>query len=237
MTKVRGFLEFAAGAAIGSLVGFIAGLSISPVVATILGALSTSLLVLLGFKESKDPTTAVSLAIRVLGFGLFCSISLISGILFRTYGVLSPPLTVQKQHLTVVQVFSPAEIDKILLLTNYGLQPSPADPASDPHINSQDDKPAADKKVEPNEKECKDKKANTDSEQSQPVTAALASGGLLRAGSARFCDAARREKFKTVDEYVKELRRWDTKLAVFIESIPPESQDQVARSLSKSICP
>ncbi len=235
MTKSRGFIEFAAGAAIGLLVGFIAGLSISPVVATILGALSTSLLVLLGFKESKDPITAVAHAIRVLGFGLFCSISLIAGVLFRTYGVLSPPLEAQKQHLA--KVFSPAEIDQILLLTNYGLRPSADHASSAPTIDSQDKKPVPDKKVVPDEREGKDKKPKADLEQSQSETAALASSGSLRAGSPQFCDAARREKFKTVDEYVKELRRWDTKLAGFIESIPPDSRDQVARSLSKSLCP
>jgi hypothetical protein len=238
MTKLRGFLEFAAGAAIGLLVGFIAGLSISPVVATILGALSTSLLILLGLKESKDPTTAVAHAIRVLGFGFFCSISLIAGILFRTYGVLSPPLVEQKRHLAEVNVFTPAEIDQILLLTNYGLQSVAAPASSSSSVSEvQDRKAAPDQKSAQSVKESLDKKANTNPGQVQPATAALASAGLLRAGSAEFCQAARRENFSSVGEYVDELRRWDARLAHFIESVPTESRDQVSKSLSKSLCP
>ncbi|MGO8719854.1 MAG: hypothetical protein ACLQMO_11640, partial [Acidobacteriaceae bacterium] len=92
MNKLHWILEFAAGAAIGLLVGLIAGLSISPVTQTVLGSLSAGLLILLGLKQSKESTQEAAHTIRILGFGLSCSIALILGVFLRTHSTLSPDL-------------------------------------------------------------------------------------------------------------------------------------------------
>jgi hypothetical protein len=232
MSKSRICLEFAAGVAIGLLVGLIAGLSISPVVGMILGALSTSLLILLGFKESKDATASIAHAIRVLGFGLSCSIALIAGILLRTHAVLSPSLSEQKSRLAVLSTFTPTEIQQILLLTNYGLQPPSTDSSTSPQSESPNKKPGQDEKSPLKDKE---KVLNVTSPQRQ--TATLASAGLLRSGSAEFCQSVRWDNSSSPSAYVAELRRWDPRLAHFIDSLPVDMQDQASKALSKSLCP
>ena len=234
---MRGFLEFTAGAAIGLLVGFIAGLSISPVVATILGTLSTGLLILLGFKEPRDGMASTAHSIRVLGFGLSCLVALITGILFRTHAVLSPPLAEQKSRLTAVNVFTPPEVEQILLLTNYGLQAPSSVPPPPALAGPEERKSGQDQQSMRSGEENKEKPTNFASAQPQPALASLASAGLLRAGPVEFCQSARRESFNSVGEYVTEVRRWDPKLAQFIESLPPVSRDQASRSLSRLLCP
>jgi hypothetical protein len=228
MSKLRELLELGAGAAIGLLVGLIAGLSISPVTSTILGALSTGLLVLLGFKESQETTYSASHAFRVLGFGLFCSLALIAGISLRTHQVLSPSLARQKQQLTDIGVFTPGEIDRILLSTNFGLAPSTAPDAKDspkPLVGERESRSSPSRTATSGETAAKDRPGD------------LASAGLLRAGSAQFCQMARREQFRDVHAYVTELKNIDPRLAHVIESAPVNDQDRLSKSLSEYLCP
>jgi hypothetical protein len=220
MTKLGGFIELGAGAALGLLVGLIAGLSISPVTSTVLGALSAGLLILLGFKESKDGVHSGNHGLRVLGFGVFCSISLVAGISLRTHQTLSPSLEKQRQSLSAAQVFTPGEIEQILLSTNFGIQPSPKTLTGGNGTQTGTNRPA---------------ESDQPGLKGQPGDLAIA--GYLRAGSADFCQLARREKFRDVHGYVAELNNIDPRLAHVIESAPESDRDRLSKSLSEYLCP
>lgn len=214
MVKPGELLEFLAGTAIGLLVGLIAGLSISPVTSTILGALATGLLLLLGFKDAKGSDNSQGHAARVFGFGLFCSIALVCGIGLRTHQVLSPSLEAQKERLTAVKIFTPDDIRIILLSTNFGLEPGRA---PDAHGEAMTPEHAQ--------------------SQSGAAPAHLAYAGLLRAGSPEFCQVARREQFRDVHAYLDALKSRDPKLARVIESVPENDREALSKSLSEYVCP
>jgi len=221
-------LEFSSGAAIGLLVGFMAGLSISPVTSTILGALATGLLVLLGFRTSKGPNDPDPHAWRVLGFGVFCSVALAIGIGARTHQWLSPSLKVQKQGLDAV--FSPADTNQILLSTNYGLRPAGTDTTNN---NKQTVTPGG---KDTETEHSKSEKPNSNP-QSQPVASAdLVSGTLLRAGRADYCQVGSWDRLQNVSAFVFELKKWDARLAHVIESAPENSRESMSKSLSQYLC-
>jgi len=228
MTRIREWLEFAAGSSIGLLVGLIAGLSISPVTSTILGALSTGLLILLGFKESKEGVQTERHMLRVLGFGLFCSVFLLVGINLRTRQVLSPPLEKQKQRLKDADIFTDADIEQILLSTNFGLKPATKPGTVEVHPLPDDGKKRpGDTQGEPSK--------TTDT--ARAGSADLAYAGILRAGSVEFCQTTRREQFKDVRAYLDAVRRRDNGLAHVIETVPKDYQDDLSKSLNAYICP
>lgn len=231
MVRPGGLLKFGAGGAIGLLVGLIAGLSVSPVTSTILGALSAGLLVLLGFKDSKGGDNSQGHALKVLGFGLFCSIALVLGISLRTHQVLSPSLETQKKRLMAVKVFTPDDISAILLSTNFGLVPIRKSDAEEGVKSVYNDKRNS---------------TNVHGEAKAPVntqpvsgvaSADLAYAGLLRAGSTEFCQIARREQFRDVRAYLDALKIKDPGLAHVIESVPESDRDALSYSLSEYICP
>jgi hypothetical protein len=222
-------LGFAAGSSIGLVVGLIAGLSISPVTSTILGALSASLLILLGLKRSKGSQGSQSQDVKVLGFGLFCSISLLVGIGLRTHQVLSPRLEAQKDRLASLKVFTPDEVSQILMATNFGLQrASPSDVEN------------AAKSGQAGQADSTDKTKNAgegDRPNLQAAKGEVQNAGLLRAGSVGFCQVGRRELFRDLGAYLDELRQIDPKLARVIETAPASCQDDLSKSLSKYLCP
>src|SRR5210317_265367 len=93
------------GIGIGLLLGIIIGLSASPVVKTILGALSGLLAAFLGLQESlfskqeedinKVNNRIYLNSIRAGSFGIATVIALLIGMYMRTHGVLS--ITIEKQ--------------------------------------------------------------------------------------------------------------------------------------------
>jgi len=223
------FLGLATGSAIGLVVGLIAGLSISPVTSTILGALSASLLILLGLKSSKGSQDSQNHDVRVLGFGLFCSISLLVGIGLRTHQILSPPIEAQKDRLTSLKVFTPDEVSQILMATNFGLQrASPSDVE-----NAAKSGPAGQSGSTDKAKNAKE----GDRPNLQAANGDVQNAGLLRAGSVGFCQVGRRELFRDLDAYLAELHQIDPKLARVIETAPANYQDDLSKSLSKYLCP
>ena len=86
----------------GVLVGALVGLSVSPVVGTILGGLAALLVAFLGLNEEKTPPGAAAdpaharraqgRSIRAGAFGLTCAVAVVLGIVIRTHGLLSVPV-------------------------------------------------------------------------------------------------------------------------------------------------
>jgi hypothetical protein len=96
------------------------GLSISPVVATVLAALGTSLLALLGLKDSSSGgAQAQANSLRVLGFGVFAVVCVSVGLTIRTHSWLSPSPASQRAVLKEAGL-SDGEIHRILLARELG---------------------------------------------------------------------------------------------------------------------
>jgi hypothetical protein len=186
------------------------------VTSTILGALSASLLILLGLKSSKGSQGSQNHDARVFGFGLFCSISLLVGISLRTHRMLAPPLEAQRDRLKSLEVFTPDEVSQILMATNFGLQ----------RTSAPDNENAAPKNAK-----------GKDLPNLRAANGDVENAGLLRSGSVEVCQIGRRELFRDLDAYLAELHRIDPKLAHLIEIAPASYQDDLSKSLSKYLCP
>jgi len=93
-----------AGVGLGLLVGLLVGLSSSPVVASIVGALAAGMITLLGYAPKTDsavtsPITPGS-AWRLGSFGLACALGVLTGIYTRANDLLSPSPKQQIVRLT-----------------------------------------------------------------------------------------------------------------------------------------
>jgi hypothetical protein len=87
-----------AGAGLGLLVGFLVGLSSSPVVAVVVGALSAAIVTLLGFvrpAKEGEPASSDGSVVRLGSFGLVCTLAILAGLYIRTHNFLSPTITQQ----------------------------------------------------------------------------------------------------------------------------------------------
>jgi hypothetical protein len=205
---------------VGILVGFIVGLSASPVTSTVLGAISAGLLVLLGLTSARDDDSILRNSITVAAFGLSCAAALLVGVYLRTHNVLAVSLTEQNRQL---QAIFPDQADRIriLLLENYGLSVQ----------TDQDKRDYA--------------KRKSDQATSQPehgariiaMTDERPGAGYLRNSIANNCDYSRRKQFTNVDEYVKFLRRNDSRFASMIEAQPTQYRDQFSQAISDYLCP
>ena len=112
-----------AGTGLGLLLGLLIGLSGSPVVATVVGALSAGLIALLGFtrKENTAPGKIQMSAssLRLGSFGFMCSVALVAALFVRTNDLLSPPIKTQVSRLTNAG-YSPADALRWVALKNVG---------------------------------------------------------------------------------------------------------------------
>ncbi len=113
---------------IGLLIGILLGLSASPVVGLVVGAVSALLASLTGLKVPKNNKELVNLVeinleqqkligIRAGFFGLTCVVGIFIGIFLRTHNILSPPeytLKQQFEELTSIG-FNPKEAREILV--------------------------------------------------------------------------------------------------------------------------
>lgn len=122
-------LHFAAGGAVGALLGFTMGMSASPVVGTVLAALGAGLLALLGLKREgeaeREASVCAASSWRILGFGILAVAATLLGVAIRTHGWLSPSLAEQHRALTEAG-FSDVEARQIL----WARENMPAEPAS-----------------------------------------------------------------------------------------------------------
>jgi hypothetical protein len=88
------FLQIVSGIAIGLLLGTLVGFSQSPVVATVVGALTGALALFLGFNSKSDSNGPAShnyreSAGRICGFGFACTLALVLSLYARTHDSLS----------------------------------------------------------------------------------------------------------------------------------------------------
>ena len=206
------WINFAAGAAIGTLLGLITGLSASAVVSTILGVLAAGLLALLGLNQNSqattDQTSVPHSVLRVFGFGTFCSVFLVTGILLRTHDVLAPSLTDQAHKLNKGNVLTGAEVHQVLLLKAFGLTAKP-------------------------------EKAGSALEPASNKTVAAATAGYLFASQSEICEVLRRDQYKDAKAYLEGLRAHGEEYASLANALArtsPTDQDELSAALSKLVC-
>jgi hypothetical protein len=92
------FGQLFAGVGLGLLVGVLVGLSSSPVVSVVVGALAAGMVTLLGFARSSkdgDSSYAEGSVIRLGGFGVACAAAVLLGLAIRTHNLLSPSIAKQ----------------------------------------------------------------------------------------------------------------------------------------------
>ena len=96
------FVNVLAGVALGTLLGLLVGLTNSPVVAIVVGALASGLLVLLGLGATKGEDAAATRANagRLCGFGFAAAAALLVGMGIRTHETLTPAPDLQVKRLT-----------------------------------------------------------------------------------------------------------------------------------------
>jgi len=106
-----------AGSGIGMVVGLIMGLAASPVVGTVLGALSAGLLALLGLAKDKLNVTD---SFRVAAFGISCVIAILLGITIRTHSWLSPDPSKEIERWTAAK-FTAEQARQVVLYERAGI--------------------------------------------------------------------------------------------------------------------
>jgi hypothetical protein len=92
------FGQLFAGVGLGLLVGVLVGLSSSPVVAVVVGALASGMVTLLGFvRSAKDgePSYSEGSVFRLGGFGVACAAAVLLGLSVRTHNWVSPSIAQQ----------------------------------------------------------------------------------------------------------------------------------------------
>jgi hypothetical protein len=87
-----------AGTGLGLLVGILVGLSSSPVVSVVVGALAAGMVTLLGFARSAtndQPSLTEGSVVRLGSFGVACTAAVIFGLFIRTHNWISPSIAEQ----------------------------------------------------------------------------------------------------------------------------------------------
>jgi hypothetical protein len=87
-----------AGTGLGLLVGVLVGLSSSPVVSVVVGALAAGMVTLLGFVRSAkedQPSYTEGSVVRLGSFGVACAGAVILGLFIRTHNWVSPSIAEQ----------------------------------------------------------------------------------------------------------------------------------------------
>jgi hypothetical protein len=87
-----------AGMGLGLLVGILVGLSSSPVVSVVVGAIAAGMVTLLGFTrpaKEGESSYAEGSTVRLGGFGVACAVAVLLGLFIRTHNWLSPSIADQ----------------------------------------------------------------------------------------------------------------------------------------------
>jgi hypothetical protein len=87
-----------AGVGLGLLVGMLVGLSSSPVVSVVVGALAAGIITLLGFvpsAKSSEPGSVEGSVVRLGSFGIVCTAAILAGLFIRTHNSFSPSIAQQ----------------------------------------------------------------------------------------------------------------------------------------------
>jgi hypothetical protein len=111
-----------AGTGLGLLVGILVGLSSSPVVAVVVGALAAGMVTLLGFaRPAKDGDTAYAegSVYRLGSFGVACAIAVLLGLYVRTHNWTSPSIADQVSEVQKAG-YSPDDARRWVAYKNVG---------------------------------------------------------------------------------------------------------------------
>ena len=116
-----------AGTGLGLLVGVLVGLSASPVVSALIGALAAGMVTLLGFTRTTkegDPPYAEGSVIRLGSFGVACAVAVLLGLYIRTHNWLSPSISDQVAEIQKAG-YTAEEARKWVALRNIGTALAP----------------------------------------------------------------------------------------------------------------
>jgi len=131
--RSRALPNVLAGAGVGAVIGIVVGLAGSPVVSTILGSLSATLLGLLALKrdDADEQSDSRDLgAWRIVGFGFGCVVAIFAGITIRTHDLLAQDPAERAQK-WVAAGFDKTEAKDIVLFSQLGVTPA----AWSSHVN------------------------------------------------------------------------------------------------------
>jgi hypothetical protein len=104
------FGQLFAGIGLGLLVGVLVGLSSSPVVSVVVGALAAGMVTLLGFVQSVkagETSNSEGSVVRLGGFGVACTAAILLGLFIRTHDLLSPSIADQVSEVQKAGYTSP----------------------------------------------------------------------------------------------------------------------------------
>ncbi len=117
-----------AGCGLGLLVGVLVGLSSSPVVSALIGALAAGMVTLLGFNrptKEGDPPYAEGSVLRLGTFGISCAVAVLLGLYIRTHNWLSPTISDQIAEIQKAG-YSVEDARKWVAIRNIGAALGPA---------------------------------------------------------------------------------------------------------------
>ena len=106
----------------GLLVGILVGLSSSPVVSIVIGALATGMITLLGFVpggKGGEAAYAGGSTVRLGSFGFACTVAVLLGLGIRTYNWASPSIAEQIQKVEQAG-YTPDEARRWVAYRNIG---------------------------------------------------------------------------------------------------------------------
>lgn len=124
MVSKAAAMDWLSGASLGLLVGLMVGLSVSPVAATVVGALSALIGGVFGLTEKLPAGLSSTGARRLTAFALATALALVIGILARTHQVLSPSTRQLRDRLSDIGISDPNEQRPMLIFLRFGLVPS-----------------------------------------------------------------------------------------------------------------
>lgn len=213
-----------AGVGLGLLVGMLVGLSSSPVVSVVVGALSAAIVTLLGFvspeKAAEGPAQHQGSVVRLGSFGVACTLAILLGLFLRTHNWASPSISQQVEELQKAG-YSADEARRWVAYKNVGATLEPAS-GSAARPTTGNNAPAA--------------SGRGDSGRSDSVAASvLFAGG--NSGECQYFDTAR---YKDASEHLYSLRQSGGKYAEVAEKISTldaPQQKMVLDSLRLLYCP
>jgi hypothetical protein len=215
MEKSIGQLFAAIG--LGLLVGILVGLSSSPVVSVVVGALAAGMVTLLGFArpaKDGDPSYADGSAVRLGGFGVACSVAVLLGLFIRTHDWLSPSIADQVSEVQKAG-FSGEEARRWVAYKNVG---AVLDSGTSRGSNGGKDASAAGVRG----------------------AEALAGSVLFASANSSECQNFDTSRYKDVSEHLYSLRQLGGKYAEYAEKISTldaTQQKTVLESLRLLFCP
>jgi hypothetical protein len=200
-----------AGTGLGLLVGVLVGLSSSPVVSVVVGALAAGMVTLLGFvRSAKDdqPSYTEGSVFRLGSFGVACTAAVIFGLFVRTHNWVSPSIAEQVSEVQKAG-YSAEEARRWVAYKNIGI--STAGAGSD----------------------------SSASTHATGGTASIAGSVLFSGANEGECQHFDTNRYKDAQEHLYALRQLGGKYAAYAEkisSLDASQQKTVLNSLQLLFC-